>query len=451
MDYTKLIKEIIPLVGGAANIQSTTNCMTRLRLKLYMYPDDTTYEAIKTLNGVMGVYATDSELQIILGPGKAVKAREAMEMELEAQNDKKISKSSPIGDGKAIRAELKKKNSTPFKLMLSKIASIFVPLIPGFIGCGLILALVNGSLRIDPSLANLPLIKMLSIMGAAILYGLNIFVGVNAAKTFGGTPVLGGILAITIIHPDLASITISGEALASGCGGVIAVLLVCGLGAFLEKRIRQIVPEAFELFLTPFLTILIAGMASFWVLQPLGGFLADLIGTSVSTAIEGGGLFTGFIMAGLWLPMVMMGIHQGFTPIHAQLLETYGINGLLPILAMAGAGQVGAAIAIYFKTQNTHLKKTVASALLPGFMGIGEPLIYGVTLPLGKPFITACVGGAFGGAVQAFFGVGSYTMGVSGLPLATVTNNIPVYLLGVFTAYIAGFIVTWIVGFDDPE
>lgn len=83
-------------------------------------------------------------------------------------------------------------------------------------------------------------------------------------------------------------------------------------------------------------------------------------------------------------------------------------------------------------------------------MGVGEPLIYGVTLPLGKPFICACVGGAFGGAVQAAFMVGSTAMGISGLPLAAVTDNIPIYIVGLITAYIAGFIVTWFVGFDDP-
>ena len=148
--------------------------------------------------------------------------------------------------------------------------------------------------------------------------------------------------------------------------------------------------------------------------------------------------------------MVMMGIHQAMTPIHAQLFESLGINILLPILAMAGGSQVGAAFAVYFKTKNKFLKKTIATALPIGLMGVGEPLIYGVTLPLFKPFIGACIGGAFGGAVQAMFVVGSYGMGVSGLPLAALTNNIPVYLMGLVTAYIAGFIATWFIGFDDP-
>ena len=103
------------------------------------------------------------------------------------------------------------------------------------------------------------------------------------------------------------------------------------------------------------------------------------------------------------------------------------------------------------KTKNAFLKKTVASALPVGILGIGEPLIYGVTLPLGRPFVGACIGGAFGGALQASAVVGVSTMGISGLPLAAVSNNIGIYLLGLVTAYIAGFIATWLLGFEDPE
>ena len=149
--------------------------------------------------------------------------------------------------------------------------------------------------------------------------------------------------------------------------------------------------------------------------------------------------------------MVMLGLHQAMTPIHAELFLRYGVNILLPVLAMAGAGQVGASIAVYFKTKNKFLKKTVASALPVGIMGIGEPLIYGVTFPLGRPFIGACIGGAFGGAVQAFAMVGVSTMGISGLPLAAVSNNIPMYLAGLLTAYVVGFIAAWLLGFEDPE
>ena len=145
----------------------------------------------------------------------------------------------------------------------------------------------------------------------------------------------------------------------------------------------------------------------------------------------------------------MTGLHQGLVPIHAELLAQYGVTILLPIIAMAGAGQVGAAVAVYFKSKSPNLRKTVLSALPVGIMGVGEPLIYGVTLPLGKPFLGACIGGACGGAVQAFYVVGATSIGLSGLPLSVSTDNISSYLIGLCTAYIFGFIATWLIGFDD--
>jgi PTS system sucrose-specific IIC component len=136
-----------------------------------------------------------------------------------------------------------------------------------------------------------------------------------------------------------------------------------------------------------------------------------------------------------------------------ELLNTLQENPLLPILAMAGGGQVGATIAVYFKTQNKKLKELIKGALPVGFLGIGEPLIFGVTLPLGRPFITACIGAGFGGAFQALMQVKSIALGVSGLSLAFLIKpgGVMYYLIGILIAYVAGFAITWFVGFDDPK
>ena len=334
--------------------------------------------------------------------------------------------------------------------MVKSVYGIFVPLIPGFIACGLITGAINILLKCDSALAAMDSVRLLSVMGSAIFFGLNLFVGVNAAKEFGGTPVIGGVLAAVLTQPALADVSLWGSPLTPGRGGIIAVLLVAALAAWLEKKLHRIVPEMLDLFLTPLLVVLIAGTLAIVVLQPIGGALSEAIGTAATAAINQGGMLTGFVLGGLWLPMVLLGLHQAMTPIHAELFLRYGTNILLPVLAMAGAGQVGAAIAVYFKTKNAFLKKTVASALPVGIMGVGEPLIYGVTLPLGRPFIGACIGGAFGGAVQAAAAVGVSTMGISGLPLAAVSSNIPVYLLGLVAAYAVGFIATWLIGFEDP-
>src|SRR5699024_3677972 len=75
-----------------------------------------------------------------------------------------------------------------------------------------------------------------------------------------------------------------------------------------------------------------------------------------------------------------------------------------------------------------------------------------VTLPLGKTFITACIGGGIGGAVIGFFGsVGATAIGPSGVALIPlIANNMWLqYVIGLFAAYIGGFVVTYF--FGDPK
>ena len=444
MKSEELGKQLYEILGAKRNIISAYNCMTRLRVQLRQ-KNDTLLNNIKQVPGVMGINDTEEELQIILGPGTATQVATVVNELLGPAEDK-----PKIGDGKELHQQIREKNATPGKLLLKKIASIFIPLIPGFIACGLLTGILGVSAKIWPTITTSPTWQLLAVAGNAVFWGMNLFVGYNAAKVFGGTPILGGALAALISHPGLANVVIDGTKLVPGRGGVIAVILVAFIGAWLEKRLHRLVPTVLDLFLTPLLTFLLAGVAAIFVLQPLGGVISAAIGAAATGAVGSGGAVVGFVLAGMWLPMVMMGIHQALTPIHADLIAQYGVTILLPILAMAGAGQVGAAAAVYVKSRNKFLKKTIASALPVGIMGIGEPLIYGVTLPLGRPFIGACIGGAFGGAVQAHFMVGASAMGISGLPLAGTTNNIPIYLLGVLVAYIVGFIAAYILGFDDP-
>jgi PTS system sucrose-specific IIC component len=145
--------------------------------------------------------------------------------------------------------------------------------------------------------------------------------------------------------------------------------------------------------------------------------------------------------------MVLLGLHHGLIPIYAIQLEAMGGVSLFPVLAMAGAGQVGAAIAIYLKAKkvnNERLKKVIAGALPAGILGVGEPLIYGVTLPLGKPFITAGLGAGFGGAFVMATKVMASAWGPSGLVAVAIMQPTSIlnYLLGIVIAYIGGFVVT---------
>ncbi|ESU34034.1 permease [Bacillus sp. 17376] len=446
----RLAREILEQLGGADNIVDVASCMTRLRVKPADY-SKVDLAGIKKIDGVLGVVEEET-LQIILGPGIVTKvANEFSEITGKTANLVDESDPDPF-EGLAGRTkdELNKKNATPFKLFLRRIASIFIPLIPAIVASGLIAGITNVIIRsgADPEST---LIQFLNLIGWGIFSYLGVFVGINTAREFGGSPALGGAAGILIINPGLANITLFGEALVPGRGGLIGVMLAAVFIAMLEKRIRKFVPSSLDIIITPTLSLLITGIATLFVLQPVGGLISDLITKGLLGLLDVGGILAGLVLAGTFLPLVVTGLHQGLTPVHMELINTIGDDPLLPILAMGGAGQVGAAFAIYFKTKNERLKKVIKGGLPVGMLGIGEPLIFGVTLPLGRPFITACLGAAVGGAFQAFFKIATIAIGVSGIPLAFLvhTNQILLYLLGLLIAYVFGFIFTWTFGFKE--
>lgn len=447
-----LAREILQGIGGQSNIQRLENCMTRVRIEV-RDEEKMDLPGLRKLSGVSGYVKQGEQHQLIVGPGKAAQVVDAMRSLISGSQD-----TVATDDIERNKAQAKAKYKAPMSDALRQLANIFIPLIPAFIASGLITGIINILKRPDivgDFATQYPnMLGLLAIFGSAVFAIMNILVGVNTAKVFGGSQAMGGVMAGILSSPQLAQITLFGEALQPGRGGVIAVLLVVVLMCWIERRLRNLLPGSIELILNPLLTTLIAGTVAIVVLQPLGGWIAESIAHGATWAIDRGGLLVGAILAGTFLPLVLTGLHQGLVPIHVELIQAHGYNALLPILAMAGVGQVGAAIAVLMKTRNARLKKVIKGALPVGLLGVGEPLIFGVTLPLGKPFIAACLGGAVGGALISYCKVATViTFGISGLPLAMtiVTGKVMLYLLGYLVAVIAGFLFTWLLGFNDPE
>ncbi|MFG2941828.1 PTS transporter subunit EIIC [Streptomyces sp. NPDC048282] len=359
--------------------------------------------------------------------------------------------------GAELKAARARRNATPLKTALRRIADVFVPLIPALIGCG-VLAGLNGLL------VNAGWLPWLTPALAAIASGfmalISVFVGYNTAKVFGGTPVLGGAVAAIVVYPGVAKVTAFGVALSPGQGGVLGALAAALLAVGVERWCRGRVPDALDVLLTPTVTVLVAGLATLYGLMYAAGVVSSAIGTAANWLLATTGPLAGLVLGGLFLPLVMLGLHQALIPIHTTLIQQQGYTVLLPLLAMAGAGQVGAALAVYARLRHdTSIRTTIRSALPAGLLGVGEPLIYGVSLPLGRPFLTACAGGAAGGAFVGFFAVlgdrvGATAIGPSGwalFPLLTGNRGpalaAAVYAGGLLTGYAVGFLATY-VSFD---
>ncbi|HDA9246694.1 TPA: PTS transporter subunit EIIC [Staphylococcus aureus] len=466
----QLAERIIAAVGGMDNIDSVMNCMTRVRIKV-LDENKVDDQELRHIDGVMGVIH-DERIQVVVGPGTVNKVANHM-AELSGvklgdpiphhHNDsEKMDYKSYAADKAKANKEAHKAKQKNGKLnkVLKSIANIFIPLIPAFIGAGLIggIAAVLSNLMVAGYISGAwitQLITVFNVIKDGMLAYLAIFTGINAAKEFGATPGLGGVIGGTTLLTGIAGKNIlmnvfTGEPLQPGQGGIIGVIFAVWILSIVEKRLHKIVPNAIDIIVTPTIALLIVGLLTIFIFMPLAGFVSGSLVSVVNGIISIGGVFSGFIIGASFLPLVMLGLHHIFTPIHIEMINQSGATYLLPIAAMAGAGQVGAALALWVRCKrNTTLRNTLKGALPVGFLGIGEPLIYGVTLPLGRPFLTACIGGGIGGAVIGGIGhIGAKAIGPSGVSLLPlISDNMYLgYIAGLLAAYAGGFVCTYLFG-----
>lgn len=473
----ELASRIYAGVGGMNNVESIVHCMTRVRMKII---DDASVDVdeLKAIPGVLGV-VEDEQLQVIIGPGKVNKVAQTMVDQAGVKLGEKISSGTPKStstdkSGKALvneraqamkAAQKSKQKPSKIKSILKDISNIFVPMIPAFVGTGIVagIAAVLANLVTAGTLDAATwqqYIDIMNILKNGMFSYLVIYTGINAAQVFGATPTLGGVIGavvmLTGMNPEAPLKNLfTGDPLAAGQGGILGVIFAVWLLSIVEKKLHKVVPDSVDIIITPTLSLIVIGLVEIFLIMPLAGFISDGMVGGINWVLGVGGAFSGFVLGTLFLPMVMFGLHQILTPIHVQMIDETGKTLLLPILAMAGAGQVGAALALWVRCKkDKELTEMIKGALPVGILGIGEPLIYGVTLPLGRPFITACIGGGIGGAVIGMIGnVGSIAIGPSGAALIPLISDGKWYgyVLGLLAAYAGGFLATFFFGIPKEQ
>lgn len=462
MNNQELAQAILDQLKGKRNIASFTNCITRLRVDV-KDRSAINLESIKQLDGVLGVIDNET-IQIVLGPGKVTKVAYEFQNLTDVEGDLLVD-DEDFDVASDTKSAYKAKQTSSIQQLLRHIGNIFVPLVPGFVASGLMLGIANLILNLanpeagilDPAILESNWYLLLESIGGLLFGSLGVFVGINTAREFKGTLVLGGIAGLMIYAPvlsDIGSMSFLGLDLqiSTGLGGLLGVIVAAYMFVKIEHFVRKRTPDSLDLLITPLITIIVGSVITLVVIQPIAGWvMGGITWFLVDVMLKVGGVLGGYILAATFLPLVTVGMHQGLIPVHLELINGTGSTTLLPILAMAGAGQVGAAIAIYVKTKDKRLRNTVANALPVGILGIGEPLIYGVILPLGRPFITACLGAGFGGAFLSLRSVGAISVGPSGLALIPLIadNNYLYYIIGLIISYAGGFVLTYFFGFND--
>ncbi len=467
MTNQELSLKILELVGGKENVTAATNCMTRLRVNLKDYTK-ADIEGLKATEGVLQVIEMDN-LHVVLGPGKAKKVTD--QFKLDAGVGEAMSTEASWQDNKAAMKAGQKQGKV--KTALKAVGDIFVPLIPGVIAAGLCSGFATLITQACPVYADIQWLyifhQILTLINTAFMGSITAWAGYRAAEKFGATPILGGMLgAITAmaninnIAPLVGMWVAEGgdplnAVLRAGRGGVLAVIFGVLLLAKVEKWVRSKMPDALDIVVSPIVIMFVCVIPYILVIMPITGLISNGLVGIVGAVCMSESIFVrmiaGFLGSFLFLPLVAMGMHHGLVALYTVQLETIGFVTLYPALAMAGAGQVGAAIAIWLKakkTGNKRMMSVIGGALPAGVLGVGEPLIYGVTLPMGKPFITAGLGAGFGGAFCMAMKVAATTWGPSGilaLPImvaggTSATTQMLCYVVGLVISYIMGFIFT---------
>ena len=468
MTNQELSRKILELVGGKENVTGATNCMTRLRVNLKDY-NKADIEGLKATEGVLQVIQMDN-LHVVLGPGKAKKVTDLFKEQAGVTG---MSTDANWQDNKAAMKAGQKQGKV--KTALKAVGDIFVPLIPGVIAAGICSGVATLITQACPTYKDITwlfiLHQFLSMINTAFMTYITAWAGYRAAEKFGATPILGGMLGMITTMANINAISplvgmwvdeAAGEnpldaVLRAGRGGVLAVILGVLLLAKVEKFVRSKMPDALDIVVSPLVILAVCVVPYVFVIMPITGVISNLLVSVVGSVCMSENIairmLAGFLGSFLFLPLVAVGMHHGLVALYSVQLAELGFVTLYPALAMAGAGQVGAAIAIWLKAKkvgNKRMMSVIGGALPAGVLGVGEPLIYGVTLPMGKPFITAGLGAGFGGAFCMAMKVAATTWGPSGVlafPIMTAggssaTTQMACYAIGLVISYIMGFIIT---------
>lgn len=347
------------------------------------------------------------------------------------------------------------------------LGEIFVPLIPGVMAAGLCAGFAILLTQIWPGYKEDPLLlcifQFLTLIKLSFMTYITAWAAYRAAERFGGTPILGGMIGMITTLSNIADIAKIvgmdangpvGEILSVGRGGVIAALIGAWLIVKVEQWLRSKVHPNLDIIVTPLLSLIIVVIPYVLVIMPAAGFVSTGIAFVVEKATLNENIIVriiaGFFAAALFLPLVAMGMHHSLIAIYTVQLNTIGFVTLYPALCMGGFGQIGAAIAIYQiakKVNNQRLCRVITGAIPAGILGVGEPLIYGVTLPLGRPFFTAGLGAGFGGAILMAATCAATTWGPSGLMGVFVVTAGPLGGVGSIIVYLIGGAVSLIMGY----
>ncbi|THB85178.1 PTS beta-glucoside transporter subunit IIABC [Pantoea allii] len=422
MEYQTLAQDILSHIGGRENIVSLVHCATRLRFKL-KDNDKADAEGLKKNPGVIMVVESGGQFQVVIG-NHVHDVWQAVRAEAGLSDDSPASTED-------------EKSGNLFSRLIDIVSGIFTPFIGILAASGILkgllaLAVVCGWLAVESGTY-----KIWFAASDALFYFFPLILGYTAGKKFGGNPFITMAIGGALTHPTMiAAFNASQQSGAmtqaflgipviwfNYSASVIPIILAAWVSCWLEKKSTRLLPASMKNFFAPLICLSVTVPLTFLLIGPLATWLSQLLANGYQWIYAFAPWLAGAAMGALWQVCVIFGLHWGLVPLMINNLAVLGHDSMLPMLLPAVMGQVGAALGVFLRSRDTRQKMLAGSSVTAGIFGITEPAVYGVNLPLRRPFIFGCVAGAIGGAVVGFSSTHVYSFGFANI--FTIAQMIP--------------------------
>ncbi|MEH7662014.1 PTS system trehalose-specific EIIBC component [Bacillus velezensis] len=431
-EFNRAARQIAEAVGGIENIEAATHCVTRLRFALI---DETkvNQKMLDAIDIVKGSFAVNGQFQVVIGQGTVNKVYAELVKE--------------TGMGEASKDDVKKaaaQNMNPLQRAVKTLADIFIPILPAIVTAGLLMGLNNilpaegifysakSIVQVYPQWADLA--NMINLIAGTAFAFLPALIGWSAVKRFGGSPLLGIVLGLMLVHPDLLNAWGYGAAEQSGDipvwnlfglevqkvgyqGQVLPILLASYLLARLELFLTKRTPEGIQLLVVAPVTLLVIGFVSFVIIGPITFAIGNALTAGLIAVFGQFSAIGGLLYGGLYSALVITGMHHTFLAVDLQLIGSkLGGTFLWPMLALSNIAQGSAALAMMLITKDKKQRGLSLTAGISAYLGITEPVIFGVNLRYKFPFVIAMISSGIAGMFISVKGVLASSVGVGGVP-----------------------------------
>ncbi|MCY7771914.1 PTS system trehalose-specific EIIBC component [Bacillus haynesii] len=461
-DLNQSARRIVDAVGGADNIAAVTHCVTRLRFAL-LDESKVNQEVLEQIDVVKGSFSTNGQFQVVIGQGTV--------------NNVYVELVKATGIGESSKDDVKKaseKNMNPLQRAVKTLADIFIPILPAIVTAGLLMGINNiltaqdiffsgkSIVEVYPQWADLA--NMINLIAGTAFAFLPALIGWSAVKRFGGNPLLGIVLGVMLVHPDLLNAWGYGAAEQSGDipvwnlfglevqkvgyqGQVLPILLASYLLAKIERFLTKRTPESIQLLVVAPITLLVTGFASFIVIGPITFAIGNVLTSGLIAVFEQFALLGGLLYGGLYAALVITGMHHTFLAVDLQLIGSkLGGTFLWPMLALSNIAQGSAALAMMFIVKDEKQKGLSLTSGISAYLGITEPALFGVNLRYRFPFVIAMISSGVAGMFISSQGVLASSVGVGGVPgiFSIMSQYWGAFAIGMAIVLIAPFAGTYL-------